>query len=139
MNMSNTQKTTEQSSRRGFLKSVAFGATAVAGGLPLLSSIGCDKNTNATGPRSGDGPEKPKLSLGIIALTDCSPIVIAKEKGFFQKHGLDVTVKKGASWRAIHDSLSNGDIHGTHMLIGMPLASTMGLLDAGVKVPMVIP
>ncbi|HEX5100588.1 MAG TPA: ABC transporter substrate-binding protein [Polyangiaceae bacterium] len=33
---------------------------------------------------------------------------------------------KGASWAAIRDSLSNGDIHATHMLLGMPLASTMG-------------
>jgi nitrate/nitrite transport system substrate-binding protein len=137
--MSNEVNKTNFSSRRRFLKQVTASAATVAGGLPLLSSIGCDKGTNATAARAGDGPEKSKLSLGIIALTDCSPIVIAKEKGFFQKYGLDVTVKKGASWRAIHDSLSNGDIQGTHMLIGMPIASTMGLLDAGVKVPMVIP
>ncbi|HGZ71198.1 MAG TPA: nitrate transporter, partial [Nitratifractor sp.] len=34
--------------------------------------------------------EKTKLNIGFIALTDCAPIVIAKEKGFFKKEGLDV-------------------------------------------------
>jgi nitrate/nitrite transport system substrate-binding protein len=76
--------------------------------------------------------------MGIIALTDCSPLVIAREKGFFAKHGLDVTIVKGASWAAIRDSLSHGDLHATHMLIGMPIASTIGLLGSP-KVPMVIP
>jgi nitrate/nitrite transport system substrate-binding protein len=74
----------------------------------------------------------------MIALTDCSPIVIAHEKGLFKKYGINSTVVKGASWAAIRDSLSTGDLHATHMLLGMPLASTMGLLGAPKK-PMVIP
>lgn len=83
-------------------------------------------------------PEHPDVSFGFIALTDCSPIVIAHEKGFFQKHGIKATIKKGASWAAIRDMLSSGDIQSTHMLIGMPFASTMGLGGAPVK-PMIIP
>ena len=74
----------------------------------------------------------------MIALTDCSPIVIAHEKGLFKKYGINSTVSKGASWAAIRDSLSNGDIQATHMLLGMPIASTMGLLGSPKK-PMVIP
>jgi nitrate/nitrite transport system substrate-binding protein len=83
-------------------------------------------------------PETPDMRFGIIALTDNSPIVIAHEKGFFKKYGINATIVKGASWAAIRDSLSNGDIQATHMLIGMPLASTMGLLGAPKK-PMIIP
>ena len=71
-----------------------------------------------------DGPEVTDMRFGIIALTDCSPIVIAHEKGFFKKHGINSVVSKGANWAAIRDSLSSGDIQGTHMLIGMPIAST---------------
>jgi nitrate/nitrite transport system substrate-binding protein len=78
------------------------------------------------------------VKFGIIALTDCSSIVIAHEKGFFKKYGINSTVNKGANWAAIRDSLSNGDIQATHMLIGMPIASTMGLLGAPKK-PMIIP
>jgi len=87
---------------------------------------------------ASDAPETPDLKLGIIALTDCSPIVIAHEKGLFKKYGINATVSKGASWAAIRDGLTNGDIQATHMLIGMPIASTMGLLGSPKK-PMVIP
>lgn len=85
-----------------------------------------------------DSPETADIKLGIIALTDCSPIVIAHEKGLFNKYGINSTVSKGASWAAIRDSLSNGDIHATHMLLGMPIASSMGLGGAPKK-PMVVP
>jgi nitrate/nitrite transport system substrate-binding protein len=84
------------------------------------------------------GPETPDLRIGMIALTDCSPIVIAHEKGYFKKYGINSTIVKGASWAAIRDSLSNGDIHATHMLLGMPIASTMGLLGSPKK-PMIVP
>src|SRR2546421_11645586 len=87
---------------------------------------------------ASDGPETTKMKFGMIALTDCSPIVIAHEKGIFKKYGIESTVAKGANWAAIRDSLSSGDIQGTHMLIGMPIASTMGLLGSPKK-PMVIP
>jgi nitrate/nitrite transport system substrate-binding protein len=85
-----------------------------------------------------DSPEKPEIVLGIIALTDCAPIVIAHEKGMFQKHGLKATVAKQANWAAVRDALSTGSVQATHMLLGMPLASTMGLAGAPKK-PMVIP
>ena len=97
---------------------------------PAASSAAADVNPSK--------PETPDLRFGMIALTDCSPIVIAHEKGIFKKYGINSTVVKGASWAAIRDSLSNGDIQATHMLLGMPLASTMGLLGAPKK-PMVIP
>jgi nitrate/nitrite transport system substrate-binding protein len=87
---------------------------------------------------ASDAPETPAVRFGVIALTDCSPIVIAHEKGLFKKHGIDSVVSKGASWAAIRDSLSHGDIQATHMLLGMPLASTMGLAGSPKK-PMVVP
>ena len=47
-------------------------------------------------------PEKTKLKIGFIALTDCAPLVIAKEKGFFKAEGLDVHVsKEGGGWPGI--------------------------------------
>ena len=87
---------------------------------------------------ASDAPETPQLRLGIIALTDCSSIVIAYEKGFFQEQGLDVTVSKEAPWAVIRDKLQLGENQATHMLYGMPYASTMGLFGAPVK-PMIIP
>lgn len=114
-------------SRRRFLRRSA--AAALLAGLPR----GWSGSTFAS-----DAPEHPDMRFGIIALTDCSPIVIAHEKGFFRKHGIRATVAKGANWAAIRDSLANGDNQASHMLIGMPIASSMGLLGSPKK-PMVIP
>src|SRR5436309_5739219 len=107
-------------SRRRFLASTTkgFGLAALLGNLPR-GWVGAAYAT--------DAPEAADVRLGMIALTDCSPLVIAQEKGFFKKYGIRSTIVKGASWAAIRDNLSTGDIQGTHMLIGMPLASTMGL------------
>src|SRR5687768_9119840 len=129
--------------RRKFLAVTGAGVSAMAL-LPACSEkpkpADEPKGSNAalSGAAKSDGPEVTDLRFGMIALTDCSSIVIAHEKGLFKKYGINSTVVKGASWAAIRDSLSTGDIHATHMLTGMPIASTMGLLGAPKK-PMVIP
>jgi len=87
---------------------------------------------------ASDAPETPQVRIGIIALTDCSSIVIGYEKGFFKEQGLEVTVSKEASWAVIRDKLQLGENQATHILYGMPYASTMGLFGAPVK-PMIIP
>jgi len=85
-----------------------------------------------------DSPETPNVRFGIIALTDCSSIVMAHELGYFKQFGIQSVISKEASWAAIRDKLMIGENQATHMLIGMPFASTMGLLGSPVK-PMVIP
>ncbi|HEY4365289.1 MAG TPA: CmpA/NrtA family ABC transporter substrate-binding protein [Bryobacteraceae bacterium] len=87
---------------------------------------------------ASDAPESPNVRLGMIALTDCASIVMAHELGYFKQFGINSTVSKEASWAVIRDKLSLGENQATHMLIGMPLASTMGLLGSPVK-PMVAP
>ena len=72
--------------------------------------------------------EKKKLTIGFIALTDCAPIVIAKEKGFFEKYGLDVhVVKEGGGWPGIQQKVINGEYDFSHALAGMPIAATLGI------------
>ena len=109
-------------SRRQFLNRSA----TLAGTAALWAALG-NKSWAATAGSASDAPEVTDLNFGMIALTDCSPIVIAHEKGLFKKYGINSTVTKGANWAAIRDNLSTGSIQATHMLIGMPLASTMGL------------
>src|SRR5437867_2251227 len=118
-------------SRRKFCSSLA-GCSAVGA---LLSSL---PRGWAGSDSPSEAPEVSKLKFGIIALTDCSPIVIAHEKGLFKKYGISSIVSKGANWAAIRDSLSSGDIQATHMLLGMPIASTMGLLGSPKKA-MIVP
>jgi nitrate/nitrite transport system substrate-binding protein len=118
------------SSRRTFLKT--------AGGSTLAGLMLGVPNGWAGGAYADDSPETTTMRFGMIALTDCSPIVMAHELGFFKQFGINSVVSKEASWAVIRDKLSLGENHATHMLIGMPLASTMGLAGSPVK-PMVIP
>ena len=92
----------------------------------------------AGGAYANDGPETTDVRFGIIALTDNASIVMAHELGFFKKFGINSVVSKEASWAVIRDKLTLGENHATHMLLGMPFGSTMGLLGSPVK-PMVIP
>src|SRR5262249_50281608 len=76
-------------------------------------------------------PEVTKAVLGYIALVDASPLVIAKEKGLFAKHGMpDVEVAKQASWGATRDNIvlgsENNGIDGAHILTPMPYLISTG-------------
>jgi nitrate/nitrite transport system substrate-binding protein len=116
--------------RRTFIKAAGVSSAAtLMSGLPAgwVGSVYAD-----------DSPEVKAMRFGMIALTDCAPIVMAHELGYFKKFGIESTISKEASWAVIRDKLSLGENHATHMLIGMPIASTMGLAGSPVK-PMVIP
>lgn len=116
--------------RRNFLTASTAGALALLlAGLPR-GWVG--------GAYAGDGPETPNVRIGIIALTDCSSIVMAHELRLFKKYGIESTISKEASWAVIRDRLTLGENQATHILLGMPYASTMGLLGSPVK-PMIIP
>jgi nitrate/nitrite transport system substrate-binding protein len=117
--------------RRQFLEK----GLALTGSAAVLAALG-NKGWAATAAQASEAPEHPDVKFGIIALTDCSPIVVAHEKGFFAKYGIRSKISKEASWAVIRDRLSTGDNQATHMLIGMPYASSMGLLGSPKK-PMV--
>ncbi len=122
-------KTASAVSRRQFLQVSGGALGALLAGLPR----GWVGRVYAA-----DGPETPQIRIGIIALTDCSSIVMAHELGLFKKYGIESTVSKEASWAVIRDRLTLGENQATHMLYGMPYASTMGLLGSPKK-PMIIP
>ena len=93
---------------------------------------------------SADTPEVTSATLGFIALTDASPLIVAKEKGLFAKYGMpDVTVNKQASWGTTRDNLElgsgGGGIDGAHILTPMPYLMANGRITKNsVKVPMYV-
>jgi nitrate/nitrite transport system substrate-binding protein len=121
-------------SRRAILKaaisSSALGALASVLPRPLYAST----------PK----PEVTRAVLGFIALTDAAPLIVAKEKGFFAKHGMpDVEVVKQASWGTTRDNLVLGSqgngIDGAHILTPMPyLIGTGKVTQNNVPTPMYI-
>ena len=54
--------------------------------------------------------DKEPIRLGFIPLTDCAPIVMAKELGLFEKYGVNVIVSKEASWANVRDKILTGEL-----------------------------
>ena len=129
-----TNDSTAGLTRRGLLKTTATAALVAAMKTAFPSGAFA----------ASSGPEVTGAKLGFIALTDSAPLIIAKEKGLFEKHGMpDVEVGKQASWGATRDNLvlggaANG-IDGAHILTPMPyLMQTGKVTQNNVPVPMSI-
>ncbi|HYG75943.1 MAG TPA: CmpA/NrtA family ABC transporter substrate-binding protein [Planctomycetota bacterium] len=124
-------KTTQSGlTRRDLLRS--FAAVSVAAGVGRLSTATV---------RAAEKLEKTDLTLGFIPLTDCAPLVIASEKGIYKKYGLNVAIKKMASWAATRDAIQKNEIQGAHILLGMIVGSSLGVGDVNSpvkKVPMCV-
>ena len=122
-------------SRRTVLRAGA-GAAATMAAARALSPSGVFAQ--------GVGPETTKATLGYIALTDSAPLIVAKEKGFFAKHGMpDVEVVKQASWGTTRDNLVLGSegngIDGAHILTPMPYLISAGkVTQQNIPLPMYI-
>jgi ABC-type nitrate/sulfonate/bicarbonate transport system substrate-binding protein len=67
------------------------------------------------------------LRIGFIALNDAAPIIVAKEHGFFERHGLHVELHREVGWATIRDKLIYREIDATHALGAMVLSTTLGL------------
>ena len=121
--------------RRSFL-----GKSAAAAALLLSAKSLLPRGAFA----AASGPEVTAAKLGFIALTDSSPLIVAKEKALFEKFGMaDVEVLKQASWGATRDNLVLGSdgsgIDGAHVLSPMPYLMTLGkITQNNVPLPMKI-
>jgi len=118
-------------SRRAMLK--VTGTAAVVGAAQAAFPSGAFA--------AGGAPEVKGAKLGFIALTDATPLIVAKELGLFAKYGMpDVVVAKQASWGATRDNLilgsGGGGIDGAHILTPMPYFLTLGTI--GKATPMSI-
>ncbi|MDB5570002.1 MAG: nitrate-binding protein NrtA [Hyphomicrobiales bacterium] len=120
--------------RRDFLRTSGAAALLGATGFAFPSGVFAQ----------GAGPETPRVVLGYIALTDAAPLIIAKEKGFFDKVGLTgAEISKQASWAATRDNLVLGSekngIDGAHILTPMPYLISAGkVTQNNVPTPMYI-
>jgi nitrate/nitrite transport system substrate-binding protein len=135
--MLSKMKGTLSSTRRRFL----LGAGAATVGA-LATTTGSKASSSGYWIAQADTPEVTTAKLGFIALTDAAPLIIAKEKGYFEKYGMkEVEVSKQASWGTTRDNLelgsSGGGIDGAHILTPMPYLMTLGKITKQ-PVPMVI-
>jgi len=120
-------KPTNPTSRRGLSRRQLLKATAGTAAVLAAAKL----NFPAGAFAQGAGPEVTKAMLGFIALSDAGPLFVAKDKGFFAKHGMpDVEVAKQASWGTTRDNLVLGSegngIDGAHILTPMPYLISAG-------------
>lgn len=125
-------------SRRKFLLTTGAAAAGTAilhgcggGGTPEAGTTPSPAASPAAA--GGDTPEVTTAKLGFIALTDSAPLIIAKEKGLFEKYGMTgVEIVKQASWPVTRDNLElgsgSGGIDGAHILSPIPYFMTLGTI-----------
>ena len=141
-----------QFSRRDFL---AITGTTVASSVLLKGCLGNPPTTKTSSSSSspaatqvanakpGQEPETDTVKLGYIPIVEAAPLIIAKEKGFFAKHGMkNLEIAKQANWGAARDNIkigsAGGGIDGGQWQMPMPYLITEGLITDGKKIPMYV-
>jgi nitrate/nitrite transport system substrate-binding protein len=129
--------------RRQFI--TAASATVLAHTLSNSTNSTVAKTPLNSGVYAGysDTPEVTTATLGFVPVTSGCPLIIAKAKGFFAKHGLpDVRVVKQPSWAVMRDKLMLGaaddGLDGGHLLFPMVYLMNTGEITYGRKIPMYI-
>ncbi len=136
-----------QFSRRKFL------TTAAASGVSAVFLNGCLGNppsvrditpkVEALEISPEQKPETTAIKLGYLPILESAPLVIAKHKGFFDRHGMtEVEVSKQANWASARDNVvigsAGGGIDGGQWQMPMPYLISEGLLTNGRKLPMYV-
>ena len=112
----------KQNSRRNFLKNGAD----LLGGAALMAMVPPGIRSAAWAAGS-DAPELKEVKVGFIPLTDCASVVIASVMKFDEKCGIKIILSKEASWAAVRDKLTNGELHAAHVLYGLVYGVQLGI------------
>ncbi len=84
--------------------------------------------------------EKVDLQLGYIPLLDCVALLWAKQRGYFEDVGLNISLVKEASWASLRDRLAFGLLDAAHCLSAMLPAAAVGADQIGIplQTPLVL-
>ncbi len=67
------------------------------------------------------------VRIGFIPLTDCAPLLVARDHGLFRRHGVRVELSCEVGWATIREKLLYGQLDATHAVAGLALAMRLGL------------
>ncbi len=59
-------------------------------------------------------------------MTDCAPLVVAKEMGYFEKHGLDVELSREPGWATIREKIYHGELDAAQAPASMVMELSFG-------------
>ncbi len=77
--------------------------------------------------------ELHRITAGFLPLLDSALLVVAREKGFAKKEGVELVLVRENSWASIRDRLAVGHFNVAHMLAPMPIACNLGLSPLAAK------
>ncbi|HWA25986.1 MAG TPA: CmpA/NrtA family ABC transporter substrate-binding protein [Lacunisphaera sp.] len=72
------------------------------------------------------GARRP-LRIGFLALTDAAPLIVAQERGYFARRGLEVELRREVGWATIRDKVTFGELDAAHAPAPMLWAAHLGL------------
>jgi NitT/TauT family transport system substrate-binding protein len=89
----------------------------------LATACGSDDAAEPAAPGQPD-----KVTVGVIPILDVAPIYLGKDKGFFTKHNIDLTLKQAEGGAAIVPAVMSKDYQfGFSNIISLLLAKSQGL------------
>ncbi len=67
------------------------------------------------------------ITIGYVPLTDCAPLIVAKELNLFARHGLDVRLSREAGWATVREKMLHGELDAAHAPASMVFEMSFGL------------
>lgn len=67
------------------------------------------------------------IRIAFLPLTDSAVLVAARERGFAEAEGIDLTLVRDTSWATVRDRLVFGQVQAAQMLAPLAVAVTLGL------------
>ena len=95
--------------------------------LVLLAAAGCGSSGDDNGGQGSSGGTK-QVKVGVIPILDVAPIYLGKEKGFFSKRGMELTLETGQGGAAIVPGVVSGQFQfGFSNVTSLLIAQSRGL------------
>ncbi len=96
--------------------------------LLTVGSLGAQKKVGARDSKT--------VRVGFMPLTDCAPLVMARELELDFKHGIKLELAKDSSWMNVRDKLITGELDAAGCLWSLPMAVASGVAPpAGARLP----
>ncbi len=67
------------------------------------------------------------LKIGFLPVSDCAPIIFAWEMGIFEKHGLEVELRRETGLSTIRDRVIGGDLDAAQAPATFPFLANLGV------------
>src|SRR5215216_2762114 len=93
----------------------------------LAAAAGCGSSGDDNGGQASGGGTR-QVKVGVIPILDVAPIYLGKEKGFFSKRGIDLTLETGQGGAAIVPGVVSGQFQfGFSNVTSLLIAQSRGL------------